>query len=270
MAALVLGLAACGDDDPINKGGSKRTVSTPMVNHVVNTGTGEVTVASTTNTLTIDTAAHTASLELKFAGSNGDQTVSIGDLSATPSRLGFYKLSMNGSNSQASNVSGYVDFNEAAMKYAYTATSGYRVVSTLSEIFYLSTNTSLSYNDTTTSTDTGAYYQFTLYPSTMTAKVQIMALLHTGDGKYFNSITGYNVPVVATATGYTISGNDIATVGIYRGYDEDTGTETKTTDKYPFTTFTANLDLESDTFTASYVLAGKTKATASGQTYNKY
>jgi len=270
--ALIMGMVACGDEDTPGKGGSsERTVNTTMLNHVVNNATGEVLVATTTNKLTFDTAAHTASLELNYSDGSTVHTISAPNLTANPSRLGFYKLSMPSQNSQLTDLSGYIDFNESAMRYAYTTSSGYRVISTLKEVYYLSTNTVLTYSDSTASTTSeGTMYQFTINPTTMTATVQVMMILDAQDHKYFESITGRDVPVTATATGYTVHGTNIETTAIYRAYDSSTGSSTKTSNKYPFTTFDATLNLETETLEASYVLAGKVTAKASGQTYSKY
>jgi len=254
---LLLSVTSCSNDDSPSKGGSsKRTVTTQMINHVVNNATGEVLApAATQNKLTIDTSAHVASLELNYSIGSTSMTATADNLTAAYSRLGFYKLALNGSNSQVTALDGYVDFNEGSMKYAYTTSNGYRVISTLPEVFYLSTSTAMTYSDTTLcDTVTDAIYQFTIYPATMTATVQVMMLLHTSDLKYFENITGKNVPVTVTANGYVISGTNIATTAVYRGYDSSTGSETKTTTVYPFGSFTATLNLETDKFTADYTL----------------
>jgi len=171
------------------------------------------------------------------------------------------------------------------MRYAYTTTTGYRVISTLKEVFYLSTTTQMAYNDTTQDNKVdNAMYQFEINPTTMTATVKVMALVHNKESKYFESITAYNVPVTATKEGYHVEGKNLSTTAIYRAYDGSTGSSTKTTNAYPFGTFTAELSLESETFTATYTLnhimnngdTGETyvhctaSAEAKGQVYSSY
>jgi len=276
IALLTILLAACSNDDSPSKGGdAKRTVNTTMLNHIVSTTTGEVLPPATAkNQLTIDTAAHTAALTLNYHNGNNAVAVDAPNLTAQPARLGFYNLS---STDASLSLSGYVDFNEANLKYAYTH-GGYRIVSTLSELFYLSTTTTMNYSDTTAShTVDNAIYQFEINPLTMTATVKIMELLHAQANKYFENITARNVPVTLSASGYNISGEQIATTAVYRAYDSATGSSTKTSNDYRFGALSASLSVENDTFTITYTIDhldgdgkvnGTASASASGHTYS--
>lgn len=266
---LLMGAISCSDDDEPRNGRSEFTVNTPMVNHVYNTVSGEVLgMSATYNKLTIDTAKHTASLELRY-NDGVEKKTQINDIVAKPKRLGFYELS---SPSNAS-FSGYVDFNEAAMRYSYTTADGIRVITTIPDVFYLKTKNTISYLDTTkTTVMDNTMYQFTMTPVNNTAIVKVMGIVHAKHNKYFNNITATSVPVTVTRDGYIISGQNIATTAYYRASMDSTGTSAgvKVTDKYPFKTFNAVVDLEKDSIVANFMIGDSAVVVATGKTYPDY
>ena len=74
--------------------------------------------------------------------------------------------------------SGYVDFNESSMRYRYTTESGLRVVSTMSEVFFLKSNNTIAYDDTTTSTQMeNVMYEFSFTPGRDKAVVKVESLM---------------------------------------------------------------------------------------------
>ena len=170
---VLLGAISCSDDDEPKHGDGVFTVNTPMINHIVNQNNGDVLgMSSTHNKLTIDTIKHQASVELTYNDGSGDKTLKLSGLTATATRLAFYVLK-GSDNSQLKNFSGYVDFNEGAIRYAYTTTDGIRVISTIADVFFLKTQNTITYLDTTKATTMeNVMYQFTLNPSQQNAIVK--------------------------------------------------------------------------------------------------
>ena len=265
--ALLGVVVSCSDDEP-NRDGRVFTVNTPMVNHMVDVSTGNVLgMRATHNKLTLDTANRKATLELNYG--DGNQAIKLSDLTATPSRLGFYIL-QSPSNSQ---FSGYVDFNDQSMRYTYVTGDGVRVISTISDVFFLKTQNTITYDDTTKTTEMeNVMYQFTLNPSQQTAIIKVMDIEHAKDLKRFVNITASNVPVTITPNGYAISGENINTTANYIAHMDSTGTSqgTKTTDKYPFKNFNANIDLVNDHLDITFKMGESATVVASGKTYPDY
>ena len=265
--ALLGVVVSCSDDEP-NRDGRVFTVNTPMVNHMVDISTGNVLgMRATHNKLTLDTANRKATLELNYG--DGNQAIKLSDLTATPSRLGFYIL-QSPSNSL---FSGYVDFNDQSIRYTYVTGDGVRVISTISDVFFLKTQNTITYDDTTKTTEMeNVMYQFTLNPSQQTAIIKVMDIEHAKDLKRFVNITASNVPVTITPNGYAISGENINTTANYIAHMDSTGTSqgTKTTDKYPFKNFNANIDLVNDHLDITYKMGESATVVASGKTYPDY
>lgn len=271
-AGLILGVISCGNDEP-SGGNDKRgdgvfVVNTPMVNHLYNTVNGQVLgMSSTHNRLTLDTTNHKASLELNYNDGNGDKTIRLDDLTATPKRLGFYELR----SPKDSKFSGYVDFNEASMRYRYTTADGIRIIATIADVFFLKTRSVITYDDTTKATTIdNAIYQFTLSPTTSNAVVKVMDIVHAKDLRRFISITAMSVPCTVTPNGYSLTGTNLSTSALYKAWTDSTGYNTKTTDKYPFKTFDANVDLVNDTLMINYMIGGSATVVAGGRTYPNY
>jgi len=235
---------------------------------MVDISTGNVLgMRATHNKLTLDTANRKATLELNYG--DGNQAIKLSDLTATPSRLGFYIL-QSPSNSL---FSGYVDFNDQSMRYTYVTGDGVRVISTISDVFFLKTQNTITYDDTTKTTEMeNVMYQFTLNPSQQTAIIKVMDIEHAKDLKRFVNITASNVPVTITPNGYAISGENINTTANYIAHMDSTGTSqgTKTTDKYPFKNFNANIDLVNDHLDITFKMGESATVVASGKTYPDY
>ena len=269
--ALLLGAFSCSNDDEPKHGDGVFTVNTPMVNHIVNTSNGQVMgMSATHNKLTLDTIKHQATLELTYNDGNGDKTIKLSGITATPKRLGFYNLTAS-DNEEVKNFSGYVDFNESSIRYAYTTANGLRVISTISEVFFLKTTNTISYDDTTeTTVMDNTMYQFTLEPASNSATVKVMGIVHAKDVKYFINITALNVPVNVTQNGYSFAGDNLNTNAVYISATDSLGSRTSTTDKYPFKTFNTVVDLENDSIVANFMMGSSATVFATGRTYPNY
>ena len=209
--ALLMGAISCSNDDEPKpeRGDGVFIVNTPMVNHIVNTNSGEILgMSAVYNKLTLDTVNHQASVELIYNDGKGNKTVKLNGITATPKRLGFYNLTASAS-AELKDFKGYVDFNEGAIRYSYTTADGIRVISTIVDVFFLKTKNTITYDDTTkTTVMDNTMYQFTLDPPSNTATVKVMAIVHAKDLKYFINLTALNVPVSVTRNGYTFAGED--------------------------------------------------------------
>ena len=265
---LLMGTFSCSDDEP-DTIRTVFTVNTPMVNHMVNMGNETVIVLSAThNKLTIDTIRHTASLELNYNVGQGDMQLKIEDITATYNdRQGVYELT----SPTYKSFKGYVDFGESSMRYRYTTTGGIRIISVTPEVFFRKAQSIITYDDTTAvSTDDAATYQFTIAPATQTATIEVNGITHAKDLKFFKYIKSFNVPFTLTPNGFTISGTNLATNAVYIFYDFTTGNSDKSTDKYPFKTFDATIDLVNDHMDATYMIGGSATVVATGKTYPNY
>ena len=268
MTGVLMGAISCSDDEPSGVN-TVFSVNTPMINHIYNTVTGTVLgISNTHNFLTIDTALHTASLDLRYNDGNGEKTLSLKNLSAKPKGIAFYELS-DASNSQ---FKGYVDFGEGSMRYIYTTSEGIRVISTTPEIFFRKTNNTISYDDTTeTTVMESTMYQFEVAPSTLTSSVQVMDIEHAKDLKRFYSIKGSGANVTLTPNGYVIQGDTIKTTAmVYRNWMDITSGVIPTTDKYPLIGFNATVDLLNDSLNATFKIGSSATVVSTGRTYPSY
>lgn len=268
MLGMLMGVISCSDDEPSGVN-TVFSVNTPMINHVYNTVTGTVLgISNTYNFLTIDTALHTASLDLRYNDGNGEKTFSLRNISAKPKGIAFYELS-DASNSQ---FKGYVDFGESSMRYIYTTSEGIRVISTTPEIFFRKTNNTISYDDTTeTTVMESTMYQFEIAPSTLTSSIQVMDIEHAKDLKRFYSLTGSGANVTLTPNGYVIQSDTIKTTAmVYRNWMDITSGVIPTTDKYPLIGFNATIDLLNDSLNTTFKMGNSATVVATGRTYSFY
>lgn len=266
--ALFCAAVSCSNEDDPTR--TVFTVNSAMINHMVNTSNGTVIgIGDTHNKLTLDTLKHTASLELNYNVGQGDMQIKIEDINATyDARQGLYVLK----SPTYSSFSGYVDFGEGSMRYRYTTADGIRVISTTPEVFFLKTKNVITYDDTTkTTTMDNVMYQFEVSPTTNKALVKVMGIEHAKEMKYFINITATSVPVTITADGYSIVGNDIPTNAVYRNLTDSTGVPTtKSSDKFPFKTFDANVNLANDSLIINFMMGSSATVVASGRTYPNY
>ena len=244
-----------GDDDS-----GVFTVNIPMVNHMYNTVTNQVIgVTNTRNKLVLDTIRHTARLELVY-NDGSDHTVTYKNLTAHASRTGFFVLS----SPSDPNFSGYVDFNEVSFRYIYM-TDDLRIISTTPDVFFLKTENTIEYDDTTETTRMeDVIYQFNLNADERTATVMVMGIIHAKDMRYLMRVVAANVPFTLTPNGYSFTGENIATTTWYRSADNPA---LKTTSEYPFVTLDVNVDLIGDQIVANYMLGPHATVTATGKTY---
>jgi hypothetical protein len=272
--AMISMAVSCSDDDEPKRGDGVFTVNTPMVNHMVNMSNGQVLgVTSTRNKLTFDTAKHTASLELHYLVGTTEKTLTLDGITAKPIRLGYYELS--GRNDL--NFSGYVDlFEGPSMRYVYQTPEGILVTSTLPEIFFRKTESIITYDDTTKSNKSeSTMYVFTINPDNQTATIEVEDIVHAKDMRDFVNITANSVPYTVTKNGFTISAENLKTTAKYKSHSGSGGSITiAETDKYPFKTFNATIDLSAhqleDSLSATFMIGGSASVTATGRTYPNY
>ena len=267
MTGVLLLAASCNNDDEPKRSNSVATVTYPMFNHITADGGNTVVgIFSTQNKLVLDTATRKATLELNYSDSQGSKQLTLDDVVATstPENPKFYELTSPSYRS----FKGYANFNQLSFRYSYTTTGGLHVISMTPEVFFLKTNTTVTYDDATpATTDEISNYIFNINADGKTATVEVTQILHAKDLKFFNSITATNVPITVTPTGFTISATNLPTKGLYIRYDFETGSNQKETSEYPFKTFNATVDLVNGTMTANFMMGGSATVTATGRTY---
>ena len=236
-------------------------INAKMVNHVYNTLTNQVIgIDNTHNKLILDTVRHTAQLELVYYDGS-EHTVSYKNLTALASRVGFFELR----SPIDPYFSGYVDFNEGSIRYIYMTDDGLRIISSIPDVFFLNTDNTIVYDDTTETTQEDVMYQFSINADEMTAVVTVMGIFHTKDRRYLINVTATSVPFMLTPNGFSFDGKDIATTALY--VDSTDPTTKKTTNEYPFVTFVVDVDLIGDHIVANYMLGPHATVNATGKTY---
>lgn len=262
---ILMTAVSCGDDEP-KRGNGVFTVSEAMVNHAFDTQTDQVLGVSTTHCkVTVDTKKLTATIELTYNDGQGIKTLTLDDLTVKSKGLKFFELS----SSSMSNFNGYVDINEeSSMRYFFTTADGIRIISMTPDVFFLKTKNTVSYDDGASTSETdNVMYTFHIEPTGNTAIVTVAGIVHAKDVKYFNSITAASVPFTVTPNGFTFNGENLKTDAIYRNYVDSTGSVISHTDKYPFKTFNATVDLVNDRLEANYMIGNSATVTATGCTY---
>lgn len=268
---LVMAAISCSDEDEPKRGNGVFTVNPLMINHMYNTLTNELIGLKTThNKLTFDTVNHTASLELNY-NDGSDKTLTLNDIKATFKRLGAYGVYVLKSPSD-DRFSGYVDISQGSMRYRYTTADGIRVISFLPEIYFLRTKNTVTYDDTTKATTMeSTMYHFNINTASGDAMVQVMDIVHAKDLKRFNNLTAMSIPYTVTAKGFTFQAQNVSTTGSYTAWVDSTGSNTKTTDQYPFKTFNATVNMAddpvNDLLDATYMMGGSATVVATGSTY---
>ena len=273
IAALaMLSLAvSCGDDDEPKRGDGVLISNTPMINHMVNMSNGQVLgVTSTRNKLTFDTAKHTASLELHYLDGATEKILTMDGITAIPKRLGYYELDWKSDPS----FKGYIDlFEGPSMRYVYQTPEGFLITSTLPDIFFKNTESIITYDDTTKSNKSETtMYVFTINPEYQTATIEVEDITHAKDMRKFVKIIANSVPYTVTKNGFSINAENLKTTARYESHSGSGGTSfIAESDKYPFKTFNATIDLSAhqleDSLSATYMIGGSASVTAKGRTY---
>ena len=257
---LILATTSCSDSNSGKGGGqAKRTVT--MLNHIVNTSTGDVIVSSSDVDYVFDRDNMTVDVTVRFSvdGKN-DISYQFKDLAMTE-KSGVY--SVKGTTTGISAMNGHLDFNEGTIRFNYTTSDGYRVISTSPELYSLSAGTSITYADGTADAKQAPMYQFDVDPETMTCTVRMMSFLDKSRSRTITSITStVKAPVTATAEGYKIEASELASKTIYTLNGQST-----TTTQYPFADLKVTFDMENDVFNATFS-AGDLDVTASGAVSN--
>ena len=88
--------------------------------------------------------------------------------------------------------------------------------------------------------------------------------------KYFINIKANGVPITVTPNGYAIQAQNLPTDALFRSSLDSLGSDKRHTDKYPFKTFNANIDLVNDHLDATYMIGSDATVTAVGRTYPDY
>ena len=84
-------------------------------------------------------------------------------------------------------------------------------------------------------------------------------------------MTSTGVPYTVTRDGYSIIGENLSTNSTFRSWTDSTGSASiKSTDKYPFKTFNANIDLANDSLIINFMMGDSAVVTAGGRTYPDY
>lgn len=234
LAILTLAAAVVSCDDD-NKGidySKPRTWNVEVLNHVLNTSTGEALSPSLSKqqivwTLSDDKGTFTFSPTLRVSIGGGEQTFSTGEIKAPNSEEHTSVYSFNNAAlTDAKQFTGMINPMEQTLYWRYVTESGFRVISTPPLISTASGMVTKSdYGDTITNHVTPAY-TIKIDPSHMTANVVILNYTHARKGITYTSITMNGVPFETTPNGYEIKLDKGAATAVYPVFNEKPKSET--------------------------------------------
>lgn len=262
LACLLL-LGSCGGDDP-KSNNEMFSLTLKTLNHIVDLNTGTVlapTIGSHAFKVNLNTSAIESQVTHTIPGV-GAETFSMSVSGANPS-YGIYTFS--GGTGAIGKLRGLIDLNEDATRLSYVVNDRYRVIATLPEVFFLATNTKLTYSDGTSSMSDGGIYQFEIDPANLTATIIVTTINHTKDVRYIKNITGKGATVEPTEYGYHITAENLATITNYQSGDF----EKTNFVGYPLITFDAKLDVVNGTMTVNFKM-GRTEVTEVSATGTVY
>lgn len=257
--ALMVVTTACGDDDdnPINRG--ERTITVDVVDHVV-APDGKVAMQANQLAYTFNLTDLTGGVKLTPTLGGTQQTFNVSGLKLTSVGTNQYRLSANNMGGLTSMV-GYLNFNEVSVRFTYEA-NGYKVVSTIPEVFSLKTRTEVAYDTIPAQTSDDVIYQFDLDPEHMSAEVEIKAFPDLERKRMLAIESLTDADVTTTKDGYDITATQLKTTATY-----PVNGGTAKTDSYVITDLKAHLDLYENTLTLTCGL-GSYKITVTGTLSN--
>lgn len=264
VLAMMLVLPACGNDEP---GWKDRDVEFPaeMLNHVYDNTLNQGQVAKSKNKLVFHRSKLTADLQLQPAvPALGDAALDVKGLAMTvDEETGRYAIKASTtSNQRVTNLTATIDFNEQAMAIYYTVDGRYRVMATMTEVFFLGNSSTLNYDDGKASNDKESVYQFDIDPESMTATMKVAPLTNTQAILKFENIIARGISVEITKDGYNLKADSPLVVSILKRIDTSEGTLTtidapdeKTGRQlYPMRNMSAHLSLADGAHTTTFTM----------------
>lgn len=281
--ALMVSFSACNSSDEPDWKKRDVTFKANLLNHVYDSSTDKCyDLSMAENTLVFHRKDNTADITLvpgdaAFPGVSFQINGVKMDLDKDSGRY-TYK-STTTPNNRVTNIAFTVDFNEQVIEVHYTVDGHTRVVSQASQVFYLSNQSVLGYNDGKDSVDKTSIYQFDIDTQSMTATMHMGPLTNTKLLLVFDNIIVRNVPITVTKDGISLENPAPETVSVYERIDRKEGTYTtvdarddKGYQKFPVIDFKAHLMFDADVHETSFKIGRDDENTkwsvkASGQRY---
>lgn len=264
VLAVMLVLPACGKDEP---GWKDRDVefAPEMLCHVYDNTLNQGQVANAKNKLLFHRSKLTADLHLQpGVPALGDAVMEVKDLKVTlDEETGRYSVKTSvTSNLRVTDLNATIDFNEQSMTIYYTVDGRYRVMSTMTEVFYLSNSSTLNYDNGKSSNDGASVYMFDIDPLSMTATMKVAPLTNTQAVLLFENIIARGISVEITKDGYNLKADSPLVVSILNRIDPSAGTLTtidapdeKTGRQlYPMKNMSAHLSLADGAHTTTFTM----------------
>ena len=260
VAALLMGVCSCSKDD--NKKDSRTlNINVAMLNHVVTNGQLAEPFKSS-YTLKLNRTDNYVDLSgvVRLSNDGPLYEFTISNIPATHNATrDYYTFSIDRAIPSAGNLSGVVtnlsgviDYNNRIISVTYTINGQTTVNATLSSLYYQNTSTNATDASGVSFNIDNAAYEFAIDHKTLTAKLGIYDVRFSKSMALISKLEYENLKVEATATGYKITGANLAPT--------NTG-DAGIIKNFPLTSIEANLNLAGGTIMATYVTNGYTVTT---------
>lgn len=260
VAVLLVGMCSCSKDNK-KKDSSTLNISVSMLNHVVTNGQIAEPFKSS-YTLKLNRVNNTVDLSgvVRLSNDGPLYEFTISNIPATyNSTRDYYRFSIDRAIPSSgnlsgvfSNLSGVIDYNNSIISVTYTVNSQSTVNATLPSLYYQNTSTNATDASGVTFSIDNAAYEFAIDNKTMTAKLGIYDVRFSKSMALISKLEYEDLKVVATATGYKITGANLAPT--------NTG-DAGIIKNFPLTSIEADLNLAGGTIMASYTTNGYTVTT---------
>lgn len=260
VAVLLMGLCSCGKDSN-KKDSSTLSINVSMLNHVVANGQIAEPFKSS-YTFKLNRVNNTVDLSgvVRLSNDSPLNEFSISGIPATYNATrDYYRFSIDRAIPASGNVSGVftnlsgvIDYNNSIISVTYTVNGQSTVNATLPSLYYQNTSTNATDASGVTFSIDNAAYEFAIDYKTMTAKLGIYDVRFSKSMALISKLEYEGLKVVATATGYKITGANLAPTNT-----ADSGT----IKNFPLTSIEADLNLAGGTIMASYATNGYTVTT---------
>ncbi len=264
LLTLFFVMAACGgNDDPIDRT-KPRTWKGQLLNHIVNTTTGNIVAPSLGDfELNYSLSADKATLLLnptlnaKLDGKQ-ERTFVVPQVKATNSedKPLVFKFAPIATAGDIANFTGALCPTEQIIRFAYNV-GDYRVIATNPDINSVHNNSQLVYSDTTAFNET-MVYTCRIDPATMTAKFSIGNYTNIKIARLYPLLIADGAKVEATAQGYSVTASKLKAINPYKQYQD------KTYETHPIENLKLDINVADNKFSGTFVLDEATIKVSNG------
>ena len=251
--AMMLGMTACGSDEPDLDRQRDVTVSCSLT-HVLNTSTNESTLnTSNVNTVVVHQRALTAdfTLQATIDGAKRQFTVTGVPLKRVDYQDYRYTFNYDSASGDVKNLKGTVDVSDVALFISYDV-EGHHVDTSIPDVFFAQTGVKFSYTDGTSTTAANSFWTLKVNDSANSANLMINDLNIARDsvdnvivddtgkrivmpgrnGRFLTALMGRGAQVQPTPQGFKVTGTQLESVATFGDGDHVAGGSSRQTEDY--------------------------------------